>query len=191
MFAHYIGTEIYKSACQSAAVALLWGSGEEYDEYTIGDFSEESLEWIAGEVFATLLKLRHTNKLSYLTKDGAGSFAHSCMLDLLGCGSGIRDHKVWPFTDEDLEDLSRWQDKRHKHTIDIYIGDDNKIYISGKEYRKPIGLKMSISEGFGRFGAMFDFQESAVSVDAAAVKAAIQIQSWDKTWVRGYEEVPL
>ena len=191
MFAYTIESGLFQTACRSAAAALIWGSGEDYDEYDVEDFSEETLEWVAGEMFATFLKLRHTNKLNYLTKDGAGSFAHSCMLDLLGCGSGIRDHKVWPFAAEDLEDLSRWQDKRHKHTIDIYIGDDNKIYVSGKERRKPIGLKMSISEGFGRFGAMFDFQETAVSVDAAAVKAAMQVQDWDKTWIRGYEETPL
>ena len=191
MFANTIESGLFQTACRSAAAALLWGSGEDYDEYDVEDFSEEALEWVAGEMFATFLKLRHTNKLKYLTSDSAGSIAHSCMLSLLGCGSGIRVHQGWPFDSEDLEDLSRWQDKRHKNTLEIYIGDDDKIHVFTKERRKPIGLKMSISEGFGRFGAMFDFQETAVSVDAAAVKAAMQVQDWDKTWIRGYEETPL
>ena len=190
MFANISDREIFKGACRSFAAALLWGSGEEFDDLGLTDLSDETMEFVAGEVFATFLKLRHTGKLQYLTPESAGSIAHSCALEMLGCGSGIKDHRGWPFNEDDLEDLDRWQNKRHKHHLEAYRGDDGKVYIFTKEHRKPISVRISASEGHGRFGAMFDFNEEAVSVDAAALKAARKMLNWDKTWIRGYEEIP-
>lgn len=189
-----LNSKVFESACRSYAGCALWCSHGEDEEFLdaekgIEDFSEEALSFIAGEVLAIFRVLPDVESLYHETVD---SVCHSLAGQAVGSGMSVRDNPLFGLEKEQLQALSDWHDKRWgTRTLDLYVGDDGKVYIAGYENFKEISVKMSLAEGKGRNGAMFDFKGKSVSVDALAVMFALVAHEndWTKSWIKSYEGI--
>lgn len=196
-----VGSKAFEQGCRSFIVAAMWATtvtDNEKFEYLDqmcdqDDCSEEALAWVAGEVFTIANKLCDMGKLEHLSSSSMDVICTGLALQAVGSGGSLKDRFVFDFDTEERDALADWYDERWGvRTLDLYRGDDSKVYIGGCERRKPVRIRMSMSEDPGRFGAMHEFSNEAVSVDEVALRAAKMMhdEQWKKTWIKGYEEIP-
>ena len=193
MWAEIINSQRFKSGCASYLEMLTFASDDEVHE--CGEVAEETLAFVAGEVFSICKKLSDMGLWDSSTTGTLDSLCHSLAGQSVGSGVGLFDNPPpWPLCDEDLEALDKWQrELLGTRTVDTYVGDDGKVYVSGHEHQKPLALKMSLSKGLGRFGYMMHFQAEGVSVNDVALRTAHKLvnEKWNNRWIVGYQETPL
>ena len=142
------------------------------DMYGVEDCSEETLEFISGEVLAICLELRKIGCLGGLTTETIGALFNGFGGMAVGSGVHINDNgPIWPLSEEDMEHMSDWHRERWGvHTLEMYPGYDGKVWIPGKEYKKELWMALSVSEGEGKFAARIVYNGEAVTSEALALR---------------------
>ena len=116
----------------------LWTSeeqGDEFEDKNINDFSEESKKIAKSEInwFITIAENELGDSFDDISDDMIG---HDLWLTRNGHGAGFWDRGYDKKTEELLVELSK-----ELGFTDIYVGDDDLIYLSGKDRYKDFDLE--------------------------------------------------
>lgn len=202
MHSSIVNNELFATAVTGWLSAMLHEhsyDGNTYqNQFDVDDCSVETLAFVAGECLALLKKASDIRGgLVTLPKGTAELLCSTAARNAMGFGREIRYLKVNGLDEVDLETLDLWQQERWAlrnefNTLTLYK-KDKKLFVEGFDKFKPKRVKMSLSEGAGRFGAMFEFSAEVVSIDDLALRTLkmVQDERWTKSWLRGYEEIPL
>lgn len=102
----------------------IWASGEEYDEYSIHDFSRESREF-AKETLGGFVE-RHEDLIERLLDENLqtpNTIGHNLWLTTEGHGAGFWDAGLGRDGDTLTEDC------RTHRSDGIYLGDDGRLHL--------------------------------------------------------------
>lgn len=115
---------------------LIWSSGEEFDGYSIADIDENSINRSREDIwkFIDMVK-KDTEAIDEMNSYDESDFGHNLALSRNGHGAGFFDDN-----NDILQELAR-----NLGVADLYIGDDNKLYIMGAE-RNENKLRLTKNE---------------------------------------------
>lgn len=103
---------------------LIWSSGEELDGYSIADIDENSINRSREDIWKFIDMVKEdTEAIDEMNSYDESDFGHNLALSRNGHGAGFFDDN-----NDILQELAR-----NLGVADLYIGDDNKLYIMGAE----------------------------------------------------------
>ena len=193
--------EAFKKACTAFLDAAFWAQtlpederettgGEHLDDaYSHEDCAPQTLEYIEGECLEIWLKMRNDG-ITEVTEEDLYDLFFGLGGSATGSGISATDDEYQELDKDYVKSLEEWYDKRRGvRTLNMYPGDDGKVYVEGFEHRKPMSVSTSLAISKGRFGARYVFAGCAVTdaaLIAAEMKKLAQVEHWEKRWLLCY-----
>lgn len=141
------------------------------DVYYHEDLDESALAFIQGQVLAIYVKLSQMG-FDDIRDDAIEAIMRGLAGAATGSGVSLDDNgAIFPLQEEDMEALDAWhREQWGVRTLNMYPGDDGKVYIEGFEHLKPFTVEVSLAERKGKNGVMFRHECEAYSWSAATLK---------------------
>lgn len=194
---------VFTMATQSYLTAAFWaqtlpeeerkGTAESLDDlYDHADCHETVHSYIAGECAEIFYKLRKDGvDVGELSDNDIDSLFFGLGGSATGTGMCIRDRRYEELSKSYVKTLAEWYyEKRGKYTLNMYPGDDKKVYIEGHEHKKTVAVTASLSKREGCFGALYPFTGEAVTAAALLyeqLKLLSDVEHFEKRWLLCYK----
>lgn len=112
--------------------SLLWSSGEEFDGYSISDFDQKYIDATKKDISKFLDMVgQDEDAIEEMNTYSEEDFGHNLALSRNGHGAGFFDDN-----NDKLQDLAR-----QLGPAEVYVGDDNRLHIFGKEVNENKNIK--------------------------------------------------
>lgn len=171
--------EILAAGAEAYLKTLILVSGDRYGEFDMEygpeDASEETLSFVAGEVYAVM---RIINRLTAKTRkhvlNPAKLLRSVCASLVWRAAAGVPAtfEGTESFSSEDFKTVYAWYiDRLYEGKLVMYAGDDHKLYIDGFEWKRQVELRGWVTKG-PECVLPFVYQTEAVSRSAAQLQHA-------------------